>query len=533
MNKNFELFRKHWIWPLLVTGISLLLTIYSAYLQHKSAQHEMGGSLMASFYQHNLHNRGARTIVVCMEDADVNLRGLYVTPTFDNPSEFSIKDFSLTFDVQCSNVSLVPSSFVETHSYGGDEWLYRYKDNLLAAHDDTKRIFTDFKVTGNIGYCFVETKASYDGATAAFEYNTDIWFLIVPKKQTQSYDDWKISCKKRIFEIISDKYYDVYYYSHGNIAEYQFDVALNNDNKVDVPNLSPQPLPAPKKETNPQETSHPSNPVKAKDTPATTGKVKTETNSVDVKPAIENQEVNIVKYSSSKNGKNLIISYELNKVPTKSSDYILYGNYTVPGKDAPYLFIGLIDISSTETKSCTYSRKTIDSLTYYLNELRLIKETVAEGTIKISHDAGRRVIKNVTDNKIVLIVYTSANSYRDVVLEKSEVFYDDKGNDYKIHVFDTGEKSVRETKQQENPSKPWIRFVLLTLKFIMELIGGSIIVIVIAEMTEGKSISDLWDELKGELFNGSMWLKILGIIVLISPIVFVFEFIQFILPLFS
>ena len=523
---KFELFRKHWLWSILATVVSLSMAVYGVYLQYRSAQHEMGGSLMATYYQRSLNNRGSRTIVVCMENANVKLNGLYVTPTLDNPREYSIKDFSLSIKATCDNVELVPSSFVETHEYGGGEWLYKYKDNLLAAHDDTKRIFTDFKVQGNPGRCLIKTKASHDGAASAIEYNTDVWFLIVPRQSSQSFDNWKINCKKRIYEVVSDKYYDVFYYSHDSNLEKHFDIALNGDDNVVNTKSLPQSVskPIPKKEDKPQPTLGPSKPIEAKKSPVKIDQVRTESKPVEVKPANNNQDVNIVKYSASKDGKLFTIHYELDKIPNTTSKYLLYGNYSVSGKDKPYVFAYLIDLS-TVVKSCTYSINTIDSLAYHLNELRIIKEAEPNGIVEITHDAGRRVIKNVTDNKITVIVYTSANRYRSDILEKSEVFYDAKDNDNKIYVFDTGEKSIKEVKSADGTN------MIVKLLFSLAVVLGIVCIIAfISDLQDTKSISKTLNEFFAldEFKRMPFYERILYVIFLISPIFTVFFAVKFV-----
>lgn len=186
----------------------------------------MGGTLNATYHSRLLNNKDARTIIVCVEDSTIDLQDLYVTPTFDNPSEFSLKDFLLSYDVECKNIEIEPTSFVETHNYGKNEWIFKYKDNILAAHDDTKKPFSSYHLKDNVGRCYIKTKASYDGAVSAFEYNTDVWFIIEKNSKNLSFDNWKIDCKKRIFEIIDEQFYDVYYYAKNHQPEYQFDVAL-------------------------------------------------------------------------------------------------------------------------------------------------------------------------------------------------------------------------------------------------------------------------------------------------------------------
>lgn len=529
MSNSFEYFRKHWIWPVLVSAITLAITIYSAHLQYRSARHEMGGSLMATFYKHSLNNREARTIVVCMEDANVNLRGLYVTPTFDNPSEFSIKDFSLTFNVQCSNVTPVPSSFVEAHSFGGDEWLFRYKDDLLAAHDDTKRIFTDYNVTGNTGHCFIETKASYDGASAAFEYNTDVWFLVVPKKHAQSYEDWKINCKKRIFDVISDRYYDVYYFSHDKAAEYQFDVALTNDHEAaPSPSAQPAPKPAPQKvvETKPAPTPAPKptpKPVEVKPTPtpAAPKKVEQSTTPVVVPPVNTAQEINLAKYSSTKYYDRFTIHFELDKTPAVSGKYLLYGHYTISGKDTPFTIARSIDIDN-RIKRYSSSRRTIDSLEYHLNDLRIIEEADKDGLISIEMDKSnnRRMIKNISENKLVVIVY-STYAYQINELEKSETYYDMKGNDGKILVFDTGEKSTKQVKADEKgeEEKSVIEIIASVIYFLLAVLGCAMVILFIVIVNEEKGIAAACNVLIRDYNEESIYIKIFGIIAMISPVI--------------
>ena len=527
MSNSFEYFRKHWIWPVLVSAITLAITIYSAHLQYRSARHEMGGSLMATFYKHSLNNREARTIVVCMEDANVNLRGLYVTPTFDNPSEFSIKDFSLTFNVQCSNVTPVPSSFVEAHSFGGDEWLFRYKDDLLAAHDDTKRIFTDYNVTGNTGHCFIETKASYDGASAAFEYNTDVWFLVVPKKRAQSYEDWKINCKKRIFDVISDRYYDVYYFSHDKAAEYQFDVALTNDHEAaPSPSAQPAPKPAPQKvvETKPAPTPAPKptpKPVEVKPTPtpAAPKKVEQSTTPVVVPPVNTAQEINLARYSVVKKDDILTIVFDLDKSPTKDAKYLLYGNYTIPGKEGNYRINWAIDIRRGIT-SYRHSYRTVDSLAYNVSDLRIIEETNANNLIEITYNGNKRVVKNISNNKIVVLIYTSTNSYRHNLLEKSNVLYDIENNDGKILVFDTGEKSTKQVNADEKgeEEESVIEIIAGVIFFILAVMGCAIVILFIVIVNEEKGIAAAWNALIRDYNEESIYIKIFAIIAMISPI---------------
>ena len=205
---SFEIIRKHWAWALIAFFITTGIAVISIFLQYKVNQRESGGSLNATFHSRLLNNREAKTIIVCLEDTTIDLANLYVTPTFDNPSEYSLKDFSLTFDVECSNVSIVPTTFVDAHEYGNNEWIYKYKENILAAHDDTKKPFSHFILSDTNGRCYIKTKASYNGSPSAFEYQTDVWFFVEPNERKLSFENWKIGCKKRIFELVDENYYE-------------------------------------------------------------------------------------------------------------------------------------------------------------------------------------------------------------------------------------------------------------------------------------------------------------------------------------
>ena len=101
----------------LVVLLSIVIGAVGLYLQYQSRRHEVGGTLNATFHSRLLNNKDARTIIVCLEDSTIDLQDLYVTPTFDNPSEFSLKDFLLSYDVECTNIEIEPKSFIENNKY--------------------------------------------------------------------------------------------------------------------------------------------------------------------------------------------------------------------------------------------------------------------------------------------------------------------------------------------------------------------------------------------------------------------------------
>lgn len=234
---NVDKIKNHW----LVWVGTIVIGAIGLYWQYEDRRHELGGRLNASIQHRMLNNRGSRTIVVCMENKDIDLSHLNITPIFDNPSEFSLKDFALSFEIESENVELEPTSFFTIHQYGKNKTIYRYNDNILPAYEDTETPFMCFHVQNNIARCAVNTKATYDGASSAFEYHTDVWFVVEKRNHDMSIGSWKMSCKKRIFDYIQEPYYDLYYFANGEIPEYVFDVALESPfNKENIESVVPE-----------------------------------------------------------------------------------------------------------------------------------------------------------------------------------------------------------------------------------------------------------------------------------------------------
>lgn len=216
-----------------------LAAIIALYFQWQSRQHEMGGMLNASYQSRLLNNRESKTIIVCLEDTTIDLSNLYVTPTFDNPSQYSINDFSLTYSTESENVNCSPSSFYQKHTINKHENIYKYTERVLDAHGESPKPFISFDLNSDVGRCLIKAKATYDGAPSAFEYSTDIWFIVEPNDNNLSFENWKLNCKKRIYDLVRDNYYDVFYFKKGMPSEYQFDVALSNKNIIEQkPNQS-------------------------------------------------------------------------------------------------------------------------------------------------------------------------------------------------------------------------------------------------------------------------------------------------------
>lgn len=233
-----ENIRRHWIWAFIFSVLSLM----GFYWQFKSARHEMGGILNATFHSRTLGNKDSRTIVVCVDDTTQHIRDLYLTPTFDNQDEYTLRDFSLIYEISSKDVKILPSGFVSAYNSDNNTTLFRYDQNVLNAHMDTKNPLAGFIMLSDFARCEIVSKVSFDGAASLFEYRTDVWFVYKPNDKNLSFDYWKQNCKQKVFELVDDKAFDIYYISKDERPEYQFDVILSNNAKNTQDMSSPKNL---------------------------------------------------------------------------------------------------------------------------------------------------------------------------------------------------------------------------------------------------------------------------------------------------
>lgn len=210
-----------------ILGIVLsIVGLPGLWFSYQAFRHDAGGELTAWHHQQELYNNSDRTIFVCLDDIDADLTSLQVTPFFDNSSKYSIKDFSLTYTLESNNVSCEHTGFYSRADYNDTKSVFRYNYESLKPYTCTEPPFSNFRITSRQSRCMIETKATYDGAKHPYLYNLDIWFLVIDRNNI-SEENWKLSCKKAIFDIVQDKEYDIYYYSSNN-KDYVFDVNLSN-----------------------------------------------------------------------------------------------------------------------------------------------------------------------------------------------------------------------------------------------------------------------------------------------------------------
>lgn len=385
----------------LTTLFTVITAIFGLYTGIISFKHELGGSLNASIKNYSLNNNETRTIVVCFDTPSIDMSHLFITPTFDNPSEYSLKDFSLEYEVICHNINFQPNTLVSAHELGNNKTLYKYNENTLSAYGDTKQPFSSFTITGgNIGRCEINTKATYDGAPSPFYYRTDVWFIHEPNRRNVSFDFWKANCKTVIFKNISTMHYDVHYLAQNAPYEHQFDVALqakeehekttgtayssNRQVAKKQDNISQpvsQPAPAPKE-----------TPVVKKEQPVAKG------------TASSNGDLQIVSYKTVEYEKTTTTTFTFNKKPVGQEYYLLTYNISIDDEKQKYLAYSEIEVSGV---SSLY-KFTLNNQNYrgkpHPSDFKLTKPVVADDYIETKTSGDMLEIVNNSNSKIVCVI---------------------------------------------------------------------------------------------------------------------------------
>ena len=522
--------------------LSVIIGLVGLYWQYQSRRHEVGGSLNATFHSRLLNNKDARTIVVCLEDSTIDLQDLYVTPTFDNPSEFSLKDFSLSFDVECTNIEIEPTSFVDSHKYGKKEWIFKYKDDILAAHDDTKKPFSSFHLKDKVGRFYIKTKASYDGAVSAFEYNTDVWFILEKNPKNLSFDNWKIDCKKRIFEIIDEQFYDVYYYAKDHQPEYQFDVALqtvsessksygsevlNKEEKHEQKPILEQPkeiTESEKKEDKIQEASH-----------------DTEENSVSENNTLSDDSI-IDSYVSRNMGSYIHYEVNLKKELESDKEYILkYVATDSLGNNEyeDYFYINKYVRESPIRKSPNQIALNLSG-TYIKKFIKIISSSNTNDVLEISKKGDKSQIKNKTNSDVLCLFRYSgySTSYR-IISPGIIMTIDDMGVE-PVLAFDLGTSAFSYSIVPDEKDGVWEYFLFfIFILSILTLACGTIFIVLgiimyfIIGFSEGFKVAkkETIDEISlnslKETIHGNedtatkIWLTFVTISIYLSPILWI------------
>lgn len=187
----------------IITVASAIIGAVSLLLGIRQYNHDRGGTLSPIFGSEAIHNNDTRVIFVCLDNADFGPLNIGVVPVFDNPTEFSVRDFSLTYSVESNGISFIPSDLFSERKTGAGLVSYRYSENILYAFTCSESPFSSLTANRDGGRCIITARATYDGAKEPFIYRTDLRVLIVDNSKDLPFEDWKLSCQKAIYSCLN------------------------------------------------------------------------------------------------------------------------------------------------------------------------------------------------------------------------------------------------------------------------------------------------------------------------------------------
>lgn len=219
----------------LVAGTITFLGIPQFYMQWTDYQREHGGNLSMLLMNHNINNNDERTIFICMSDPREELTGVCITPTFDNSSQFTIKDFDLRFNLETTGFLPPANMFYDRIDFDKTTCQYKYQEKDLPQFSQTYEPFRLSSLPKENSRYTIRAKATYSNAPHPFIYTVYVWVRIVPRHLNQSLEDWKMSCKEVIYKanVKSDTYDILYcfgkdvYYEYGKDFGASYSVAVD------------------------------------------------------------------------------------------------------------------------------------------------------------------------------------------------------------------------------------------------------------------------------------------------------------------
>lgn len=373
-----------------LTVAGVIVGLIGVYFGYRNDRNQLGGSMNATYQTRLLNNGETKTIVVCLEDNDISLNELTLTPAFENPYRYSLKDFSLSFEAECTNVSLTPSSFFDEHKRGENKWLYSYSKGVLASFNETQSPFSCIQLNGSKGHCFIKSKASYNGIHSAFEYYTNVYFFVVPNRNNLPFDQWTKICEEMIPGQLRVNSCDVYFCAKNHQPKYKFDVSFGGIN-------------------------HPTHEEKEDRTNQNNDNVPAFTKSAD----LDIFDLGIAQCSISRT--DTLLRFDL----TFCND-IDYGWYLVEGryKDSrfsdEYQYLHGIIYANELTKTTWFSYIYKNGAIPVIDKVSLYPQSLKEDVISIEQKRNTYRIKNKTESTIICYIQYSNNSGTIIGLDGGE-----------------------------------------------------------------------------------------------------------------
>ena len=448
--------------------IAAIVAIPELYIHIKEYMSQHGGSVMMSLMNRHVENNENRTIFVCVSDTSQHLNGISITPIFDNSSEYPVNGFDLRYSVEVADgAAPITNDFFSYIEMGGNEYQYKYKENVLPQYSPTYEPFRLSAFPLKNSRYIIKSKATYSGAPYPYNYTVFLWLRIVPKYTNQTIEDWRLACKQAIYETkASPDTYDAFYCCEnqvfnefgkdfGTINNYNYkntdpkEIKKNEEKKIDNTKNKDQLV---VKENKPSIQDKGNNNVKTANKPNTSIK------------AIDNNTNTIKFLSFDAKPKGLGFELEIiaNQVLKSNTTYFaVYHYYNKTRKDY-YGVISFVGNNSNVAKvfvnEHNNEKAEIDYVTAPQIDNSLINNIIFE-----KESSGRYILHTNSDSSFVLVYDVNNTNKTAIILNKDEYYFindiDDKSQ---VH-FD----QTLKYKLMPKPSIPWwhhiVSIVLLFL----------------------------------------------------------------------
>lgn len=374
--------------------IGIIIAIMTLSLNLKSCWRELNASIYVTINSKEIQSNDTTTTVICLEDSSqiIDMEAIKIVPSFYNPLNYPLADFSLSFDVKNENVDFSPTDLYSKEANGINRFIYRCKEKKLDGNsEEAPYPFLSCKLNKNIGKSHIVSKVSFMGLDVPYKYYTDVLFCVIPK--LSDYNEWTKTCKDSISKYVGNRKYDVFYYGENDFLKLE----RNNVPLVGNNNIS------------------------------------TDSNSnIEVEDNSQDYKYDIKSYCFEGNGREdypWTLYITLNKQVNDSEDETCLLHY----KHKNDKYIRVVIPKGKAICNVVFDKK-VD-----FNQLDVLKEKNLNDYIDVKRNENDIELKNKTDNLVVCMVYSQNRNIGYYEIRGNENFKILNNNNI-IKVFHTGKK---------------------------------------------------------------------------------------------
>ena len=228
----------------IILFLAAIVAIPGFYIQYRQYAENHGGEIKMSIMNNLLNNNDSRSIFICICDSSQDLTEISIAPIYENSSEYLIKDFDLSYNVDFADGNAPKSNdFYKEVKLSSNTSHYRYSENTLSQGSYTIPPFQLSDLPLKDSRYIIKSKASYPGATNPYIYTVNLWLKFIPKYDGQSLEDWELTCKNFIYKSPHNSgSYDAFYCADGKYRhEFGIDFGSVTSKQLSAESSKPKP----------------------------------------------------------------------------------------------------------------------------------------------------------------------------------------------------------------------------------------------------------------------------------------------------